>query len=84
MDVQIKKLEWDEPSGHGVDPYFWAIGAKTEAKGYRIDWEGYGLNHTDHKGPFKLMDIGSYKTIDKAKAAAQADFERRIRSCLVC
>lgn len=80
--VEVKPLVWDEPSGHGVSPYYWAIGAKTPLKGYRIDWEGYGLDHTNHAGPFKLMDIGSYPTIEAAKAAAEADYRQRILSTL--
>lgn len=78
----VKRLEWDDPSGHGATPYFWAICAKTQTKGYRIDWEGYGLGHTDHPGPYNLMDIGLFPTIEAAKAAAQSDFEQRILSSL--
>ncbi|WP_336801694.1 hypothetical protein [Kaistia sp. MMO-174] len=81
--VAVKALEWYGPSGHGVDPYFWAVGARTETKSYRIDWTGYGRGHTDHKGPYTVDGLGSFRSINAAKAAAQADFERRISSALV-
>lgn len=80
--VGVKDLEWDEPSGHGATPYYWAVGARTRAKSYRIDWEGYGLGHTDHAGPYMLMDIGKFPSIEAAKAAAQADYRQIILSAL--
>lgn len=67
---KIKKLEWKE------DCLFTDI----------IVSEGFSLQFYEIKIIDNTLYIGdteqSFKTIDEAKAAAQADFERRVKECL--
>lgn len=74
--VRVKPLEWKEstrkmlPYGH-PSPFFRAV--TTFDWGYRI--EGLGEQ-------FKMEGV-LYSTLEAAKAAAQADYEARIRSALL-
>ena len=67
---KIKQLEWEE------DDLFADI----------IVSEGFSLQFYEIKIIDNTLYIGdteqSFKTIDDAKAAAQADFEKRIKECL--
>lgn len=73
-EIEVKSLEWSEVIGRD-DQYYKGI----SAPGYRIDWKGYGKG----EGPYKLDKHGEFETLEAAKAAAQADFDARIRSALV-
>lgn len=68
---RIKQLEWEE------DCLFADI----------IVSEGFSLQFYEIKIIDNTLYIGdteqSFRTIDEAKAAAQADFEKRIKECLL-
>lgn len=68
---KIKQLEW-------VDTDMWYFKAKTSL--------GLGYSITEIKGTY-IVDFGDApisweKSLESAKAAAQADFERRVLECL--
>lgn len=81
----IERLEWDErhcPRSN-EDPSLEVVGWEAEALfGYyqvKIEWDGY---HASLDGKM-FFRVGVFDDPDAAKAAAQADFERRIRSVFV-
>ena len=72
-NLKIKQLEWVEyESLRGRKSYF----AETPFTPYEVsDGGGYYVMFS----PGKRL---KFKSADEAKAAAQADFERRVRECL--
>lgn len=81
---KIKQLEWDvkELSSAIVE-----CRSKTPIGDYRIThlssvclFDLWGSGHSDYS-PF--VRFGEFDTYEEAKAAAQADFEKRIKKCLL-
>lgn len=71
VSVKIKSLEWERHSGfHGT------LFAKSVIGEYAV-WSGYYLP------PHETEGVRAGSTVDAAKAAAQADYEARIRSALL-
>lgn len=73
---KIKQLEWDFYGAY--------YSSKTPIGEYTIEEdEGYLLKND----PCKLLYNGSYlktcTSVDEVKAAAQADFERRVMECII-
>lgn len=70
---KIKQLEWVEYENfHGRKSYF----AKTPFSPYEV---ADGGDHFTMFSPDKRL---KFKSADEAKAAAQTDFEKRIKECL--
>jgi hypothetical protein len=73
---KIKQLEWDDYDG----VYFDSI----SAVGHYIVFDGGKFSEASYR--FALSYNGNlvdyFESLDEAKAAAQADFERRIMECL--
>ncbi len=70
----MKPLEWCEEIG----------GTWWTADAYRIEtFDGGGFAaRVSHPQSRAFRTIGIFNTVDEAKAAAQADFNHRILSCL--
>jgi hypothetical protein len=82
--VAVKPLEWREPTDHPKDP-------DEDDSLFCADGIGgvYSVSVRQSVGPAYLlwwahdpMDWAGFDTVEAAKAAAQADFEARIRSAL--
>jgi hypothetical protein len=74
---KIKQLEWEWKS------YIGYYAADTHLVDYLIAPE-YGTDvNTKHLLWINKSSISIYCTLDEAKAAAQADFEARIKECLI-
>lgn len=79
--VDVKALEWEicgtKSSYHG-GPYdkAWSWSAKGAGLFYQI------ITQPEADKPYLLLLFKNYATLDEAKAAAQADYEQRIRSAL--
>ncbi|NTJ46553.1 hypothetical protein G6K93_05935 [Agrobacterium rhizogenes] len=79
----VKALEWSEPrKPDGKESFYDHCIATSPLGEYRIEWkswkgegDGYGVDST-------LGWVGCEYTLDAAKAAAQADYEQRIRSAI--
>lgn len=70
---RIKQLEWEEYENlRGRKSYF----AKTQFSPYSVEDGG------DHYTMFSPDKRLRFASADKAKAAAQADFEKRVMECL--
>ena len=82
VPVAVKPLEWEQPDGpdgtawlgHGTDMCQYYIRFDTETASYWMPGER-PLTDDDDSGE-------EFLSIDEAKAAAQADYEQRIRSAL--
>jgi hypothetical protein len=73
---KIKQLEW-EFYGLYYDVET-AVGHYMILQGDEQYWENYNTCTLTHNGSL----IADFNSIDEAKAAAQADFERRVMECL--
>jgi hypothetical protein len=73
---KIKQLEW-EFYGLYYDVET-AVGHYMILQGDEQCWENYNTCTLTHNGSL----IADFNSVDEAKAAAQADFERRVRECL--
>jgi hypothetical protein len=73
---KVKQLEWDDYDG----VYFDSI----SAVGHYIVFDGDKFSEASYR--FALSYNGNlvdyFESLDEAKAAAQADFERRVMECL--
>jgi hypothetical protein len=76
--VSVKPLEWDG-NGEGNYPTWWAIGLSFRAKIDKGSAEMYGDYPLFING---FWDKTKHKTLEAAKAAAQADYEARIMAAL--
>lgn len=77
QEVVVKPLEWERYWGGSGEQYrSWRPTNNVSNGFYRIDMDGD--NWTDG-----TCDAGRYPSLDAAKAAAQANFEQRIRSASV-
>ena len=84
-EVRVKALEWYTPSDHPQDRdeatcIAHGLGGRytiSEPQRLYMGGEGYLLWWAHDEFTF-----AEFRTVDEAKAAAQADFERRIRSTL--
>lgn len=79
MNIHVKELEWNEDrDDDGTEIH------RTRGGSVNLPYAIYEDGFT--KKPFGLslnqLRLGSFDTADEAKAAAQADFEQRIRSAL--
>ncbi|WP_457661242.1 hypothetical protein [Sinorhizobium medicae] len=74
----IKPLEWIE---HGDQDFVWH--RATPPIGFRYNIEDDGFSEKKHHLTVGQLVIGNFDTLYEAKAAAQQDYERRIRSCLL-
>ncbi len=71
---KIRQLEWKSYIGY--------YAADTHLVDYLITPE-YGTDvNAKHLLWINKSPISSYRTLDEAKAAAQADFEKRVKECL--
>lgn len=73
MEPKVKPLEWRVEGENRNGPWLWE--ASSIVKGYTIRHMPNDL--------YKLDGHGEWATLKAAKAAAQSDFESRIRSCLI-
>ncbi|GGA45832.1 hypothetical protein [Pelagibacterium lentulum] len=81
--VTVKPLEWSVDSSPNEECRYNHCVAQTAVGPYRIEWKGW----KDHDEPVVYRPIGDefvgcFPTVLQAKAAAQADYERRILSAL--
>lgn len=78
-EIKIKPLEWEVLySNHyvkGTNP----IGYRAKISEWHISTIKYVLSFA-HSGE---INAKIYDTLEEAKAAAQEDFERRIKECLI-
>ena len=74
--VAIKELEWRDDPGNDKD--FHTIHANPPLAYYQIWWFRSGPYWLKQSAPSPVK----YDTLDLAKAAAQADYDRRIRTAL--
>lgn len=72
--AKVKPLSWQKEN---IDGTFWT-GAAPMGHDYRVKFNG--TNWGALRG---MLTIGEYDTCDEAKAAAQADYDSRIRSALI-
>lgn len=84
-EMAVKPLEWQETEGNYEGQTVWSPGNDiwpcwiVKNPGSRYVWcEEIGIEMVP-ASPIQ----GSYDTLDEAKAAAEVDYERRIRSALV-
>lgn len=73
MEPKVKPLEWRVEGENRNGPWLWE--ASSIVKGYTI-------RHMPNE-LYKLDGHGEWATLKAAKAAAQSDYEARIRSCLL-
>lgn len=73
--MKIKQLEWNRQSSMG-----WIVWAKTSIGWYGAWENGNALMACPTRSLDKASLVG--KTKEDAKAACQADFERRVRECV--
>lgn len=76
--VKVKQIDWRNMTYNGVEEW---IGHCALSKSFTIKDEGSQPEYRFVVRPF-LSDRTSFPTADEAKAAAQADYERRILSAL--
>lgn len=81
--VKVKPLEWGEDRRPNADcPYDHCV-ASTIDGDYRIEWKGWkAYDAPCVYRPTHDEFVGAYRSIDEAKSAAQADYERRIFSTI--
>ena len=74
---RVKPLVWDGPNC-GI----WDAGKRfhSDCAAYRIIWD-LGRNET-YTAYFGNNRLGTFDTLEDAKAAAQADYEARVLACL--
>lgn len=75
---KVKSLEWKSPR-HGYNwKLFWSTQAVRSQNWYEIyEWEDYDYRITAPSGP-----IGSFKSLEEAKAACQAHWNSLVLSWL--
>lgn len=81
LGFEVEQLVWSEYDDEQGAPDRWDAEAASFGVFYSIE-----LQHDSFRVVFDheaVGAIGAFHTIDEAKAAAQADFERRVRECLV-
>lgn len=82
--VRVKPLEWDETFQDRGDGSSELSGWEAETPGFsvfytvEIEVSGFALRRQD----LNVTELGTFTDPDEAKAAAQADFDQRIRSAL--
>ncbi|MCP1937373.1 hypothetical protein J2R95_003168 [Bradyrhizobium japonicum] len=83
--VQVRPLEWDEGKGELAGQLVWSSGdpwvfwiVKNPNEKY-IWCENFNIEGFCPCSPVR----GSYDTLDEAKAAAQADYDERIRAAVI-
>lgn len=80
LGFEVKQLVWSEYDDEQSVPDRWDAEAASFGVFYSIE-----LHHDRFRVIFDHEDvgaIGSFQDLDEAKAAAQADFERRVRECI--
>lgn len=75
--VRVKPLEWVE---HGDQDFVWYRAMTTVGLRYNVEDDGFSEKKF-HLTVGQLV-LGNFDVLDEAKAAAQADYERRILSAL--
>ncbi len=81
-EVKVKALEWSEHKGPDGNCCYDHVTASSTIGGYSIEWKGWKDNDSYAVSRDEASVTFEY-TLDTAKAAAQADYEARIRSALV-
>jgi DNA-directed RNA polymerase subunit RPC12/RpoP len=85
--VIVKQLEWDDATSVLIGPHVYFSRSTTPFSSYRTEQRIAGRWWMTGPDGEALCDdtgaIASFDTLDEAKSAAQADYERRIRSALV-